>query len=105
MKIRGWFLQQFEELFCDFRSNRDLKRHISDGTNYVTIAMHTACTNVWRDHYDQLSNELGVYGTITDVKQKIGKNQFKVVVKYRTEQDFSKFDGEYEVVESDWMSL
>ena len=100
-KIRGWFLKRIGEQIEDWKIEyKGAPEYVFLQNYQLTDTLYRNMADRWLDHYWKDLAIMGVSDTITDVKQKIDRNKFKVIVKI-----IQKGNVDYDIVESDWFTV
>ena len=99
--IRIWFLKQIGEQIEDWKIEYNGVSEYIFLQNYQLFnILHTDIVDRWLKRCWEDLRIMGVVSTITDVKQKIDKNKFKVVVNF-----LQQGNTDYDIVESDWFAI
>lgn len=100
-KIRGWFLKRIGEQIEDWKIEYNGAPEYVFLQNYqLTHMLYRSMVDRWLVRYWNDLVIMGVSSTITDVRQKIDRNKFKVIVKI-----MQKDNVDYDIVESDWFTI
>lgn len=101
-KIRVWFRDRvLEQFYCYSIEYKNIDEYIFQPNYHITSQFYRDFATLWAKQYKNELDSMGVFSTITDVKQKIYKNKFKVIVRFSQDPEESFYD----VFESEWMSI
>jgi len=99
--IRIWFLERIGEQIEHWKIEYNgAPEHIFLQNYQLFDILYRNLADLWLERYWKDLGTMDVASTITDVKQKIDKNKFKVIVKF-----LQRGNTDYDIVESDWFSV
>ena len=102
-KIRCWFrdriLEQFTEYGPVYGSVSERWKIFADDYHIIDL-IHRDFVNMWTGQYHNELVGMGVFSTRTDVKKKIGRNKFRVIIHFSlSPDDHGVMLDDYEEVE------